>query len=189
MQFSYKNNILKIDNGDHYYTTDIKQEMFPEEIRDNFEEIIEQSFINYSDTTYNVTHEFNNFNNENNNFNKENNIFTIFFNYLQKPFSFKRIIEFKMNYHMKDFKDYTNERIEKLESTIGKLESTIEELKVMFTVKKDEPTINDEEEDEEDDDDEDSEEQVEVQLPVTKGGKKVTAVVQMRGGRQVVSKK
>ena len=185
MQFSYKNNILKIDNGDHYYTTDIKQEMFPEEIRDNFEEIIEQSFINYSDATYNVTHEFNNFN-------KENNIFTIFFNYLQKPFSFKRIIEFKMNYHMKDFKDYTNERIEKLENTIGKLESTIEELKVMFTVKKEEPTacINDEDDEEEDDeDDEDSEEQVEVQLPVTKGGKKVTAVVQMRGGRQVVSKK
>ena len=61
----------------------------------------------------------------------------------------------------------------------------------MVAVKKDEATacINDEDNEEEDEEeDEDSEEQVEVQMPA-KGGKKVTAVVQMRGGRQVVSKK
>lgn len=54
MQFTLKNNTIKIDNGDHYYTGEISPEMFPEEIRDNYEEIINQSFENYSDDKYSV---------------------------------------------------------------------------------------------------------------------------------------
>jgi hypothetical protein len=176
MQFSYKNNLLKIDNGDHYYTAEVKQEMFPEEIRDNYEEIIEQSFINYSDATYSVSHEFNNFD-------KDNNIISITFNFTQKPFTFKRLIEFKMIYHLKDYKDYTNERIEKLEASNIELKNMVEELKSKI----DNLLLNKNDTEEEEDEEEEEEEEEEV-VPV-KGGKKVPTVVQMRGGKQVTAKK
>jgi hypothetical protein len=136
MQFSYENNIIKIDNGDHYYTTKVKQEMFPEEIQDNYEKIIKQSFVNYSEASYNVTHEFN----------KNNNIFTIILNYVEKPFT-PYYFEYKMNYHMKDYKDYTYERIEatnkelkleikELNKIVSSIKKTIEQLKIETVINK-----------------------------------------------------
>ena len=170
MQFILKNNTIKIDNGDHYYTGDVTPEMFPEEIRDNYEEIINQSFENYSDDKYNVTLTLN--------LDEVIHQIIINFQYKVKPFSFKRSIVIPIIYHFKDFKDYTNERIEKLENEIKDLREIIS---VLMECKNDNKIDDSTEED----DEEEEEEIVEVQC---KGGKKIPAVVQMKNGRQVVRK-
>jgi hypothetical protein len=188
MQFTLKNNTIKIDNGDHYYTGEISSEMFPEEIRDNYEQIINQSFENYSDDKYSVSIV--------NNFDIKDPSFTINFQYNVKPFTFKRNILIPVVYHLKDFQDYTNERIEKLDNEVATLRSLVESLL--------NKNIIDDEQEEEDSDLEDndstlSEEEI-VEVPV-KGGKRVPVVVQMKGldpegsvrplgrGRQVAAKK
>jgi len=188
MQFTLKNNTIKIDNGDHYYTGEISSEMFPEEIRDNYEEIINQSFENYSDDKYSVSIV--------NNFDIKDPSFTINFQYNVKPFTFKRNILIPVVYHLKDFQDYTNERIEKLDNEVATLRSLVESLLNKNTI--------DDEQEEEDSDLEDndstlSEDEI-VEVPV-KGGKRVPVVVQMKGldpegsvrplgrGRQVAAKK
>jgi len=176
MQFTLKNNTIKIDNGDHYYTGDISSEMFPEEIRDNYEEIVNQSFENYSDDKYSVSIV--------NNFDLKDPSFTINFQYNVKPFTFKRNILIPVVYHLKDFQDYTNERIEKLDNEVATLRSLVESLLNKNTIDDDD---DDNEEEEEDDDSTLSEEEI-VEVPV-KGGKKVPVVVQMKSGRQVVAKK
>jgi len=96
-------------------------------------------------------------------------------------------------YHLKDFQDYTNERIEKLDNEVATLRSLVESLL-------NKNTIDDDDNEEEDDDDDStlSEEEI-VEVPV-KGGKRVPVVVQMKGldsegsvrplgRRQVVAKK
>ena len=120
MQMTLKNNNLKIDNGDHYYTGEISPEMFPEEIRDNYEEIVNQSFENYSDDKYSVSII--------NTCDLKNPSFTINFQYNVKPFTFKRNIIIPVVYHLKDFQDYTNERIEKLDNEVANLKSMVESL-------------------------------------------------------------
>jgi len=175
MQYTLKNNTIKIDNGDHYYTGDVTPDMFPEEIRDNYEEIINQSFENYSDDKYNVTLTLN----------LDGTVpqIIIYFQYKVKPFSFKRSILIPIIYHLKDFKDYTNERIEKLENEIKDLKEIIS----VLMESKDDNKIDDTTEDsEEDSNDEEKEEHV-VEIPI-KGGKKIPAVVQMKNGRQVIRK-
>jgi len=169
MQFTLKNNKLKIDNGDHYYTGDISSEIFPEEIRDNYEEIVNQSFENYSDDKYSVSIV--------NNFDIKDPSFTINFQYNVKPFTFKRNILIPVVYHLKDFQDYTNERIEKLDNEVATLRSLVESLLNKNTI--------DEDSDLEDDDSTLSEEEI-VEVPV-KGGKRVPVVVQMK--KQVAAKK
>ena len=174
MQFTLKNNTLKIDNGDHYYTGEISSEMFPEEIRDNYEEIVNQSFENFSDDKYSVSIV--------NTCDLKNPSFTINFHYNVKPFTFKRNIIIPVVYHLKDFQDYTNERIEKLDNEVATLRSLVESLL-------NKNTIDDDDDDEEEDSDSTlSEEDEIVEVPV-KGGKKVPVVVQMKSGRQVVAKK
>ena len=165
MQFNYNKSTLKIDNGDHYYTALVTEEMFPEEIRDNFEEIIQQSFNNYSDTQYSVTHSF------------ENNTFTIHFNYKVKPFTFKRNVVINMDHHLKDYKDYTNERIEKLEAQVKMLTSQLESVTNKLNMLVDDNTDTEEENDTDEDDDDDnvSEEAPSILAKVvTKTTKKVT---------------
>jgi hypothetical protein len=185
MQFTLKNNKLKIDNGDHYYTGDISSEMFPEEIRDNYEEIVNQSFENYSDDKYSVSIV--------NNFDVTAPSFTINFQYNLKPFTFKRNILIPVVYHLKDFQDYTNERIEKLDKEVATLRSLVESLL-------NKNTIDDEEDSDLEDNDSTLSEDEIVEVPV-KGGKRVPVVVQMKGldhegsvrplgrGKQVVAKK
>jgi hypothetical protein len=174
MQFTLKNNKLKIDNGDHYYTGDISSEMFPEEIRDNYEEIVNQSFENYSDDKYSVSIV--------NNFDVTAPSFTINFQYNVKPFTFKRNILIPVVYHLKDFQDYTNERIEKLDNEVATLRSLVESLLNKNTIDDDE---DNEDSDLEDNDSTLSEEEI-VEVPV-KGGKRVPVVVQMK--KQVAAKK
>jgi len=173
MQFTLKNNKLKIDNGDHYYTGDISSEIFPEEIRDNYEEIVNQSFENYSDDKYSVSIV--------NNCDVINPSFSINFQYNVKPFTFKRNILIPVVYHLKDFQDYTNERIEKLDNEVATLRSLVESLLNKNTIDDE----DDEDSDLEDNDSTLSEEEI-LEVPV-KGGKKVPVVVQMK--KQIAAKK
>ena len=101
------------------------------------------------------------------------------FQYKVKPFSFKRSISIPIVYHLKDYKDYTNERIEKLENEIKDLRETIS---VLMESKNDNKIDDSTEDSEEDSNDEEI-----VEIPI-KGGKKIPAVVQMKNGRQVVRK-
>jgi len=173
MQYTLKNNIIKIDNGDHYYSGEVLSEIFPEEIRDNYEEIINQSFENYSDDKYTVT--------LTNNFNDNFNQIIINFQYKVKPFSFKRSIIIPVTYHLKDFKDYTNERIEKLENEIVSLKELISKLMK-------ENIINNQIDDSNDEEDNDDEEEEIIEIPI-KGKGKMSTVVHMKNGRQVIKNK
>lgn len=179
MLFTIKDNTLKIDMGDHYYTGQITQELFPEEIRDNFMDILQKSFVDFTDDDYSVTNNFD-----------DKNIYVINFSYKAKPFSFKRKIDIPVTKHDKDFKDYTNERIEKLELMINVLFEEVKQLKetknLISDEKEDESEKKEYEEDSEDEEDSDVE-NVQI-MTKTKGGKKVPAVVQMKNGRQVVKK-
>jgi hypothetical protein len=183
MLFTIKDNLLKIDMGDHYYQGKIFQDLFPEEIKDNYLDILNQSFIDFTDDEYSVTKNFD-----------DKNVYIINFCYKSKPFSFKRKIEIPVTKHEKDFKDYTNERIEKLESIVNKLSQELDSFKLSKEnlnkeiLIKEEEDENEEENEEESDSDKESETE-EVHIPITaKGGKKVAAVVQMKNGRQVVKK-
>jgi hypothetical protein len=181
MLFTIKDNLLKIDMGDHYYQGKIIQDLFPEEIKDNYIDILQNSFIDYVDDDYSVTKNFD-----------DKNYYVINFSFKAKPFSFKRKIEIPVTIHEKDFKDYTNERIEKLETLVNKLCQEVESLKLSkeSLIKEendeDEGSVNEDSVNE----DSDSDSQVEdIQIPITvKGGRKIPAVVQMKNGRQVVKK-
>ena len=166
MQMTLKNNNLKIDNGDHYYTGEISPEMFPEEIRDNYEEIVNQSFENYSDDKYSVSII--------NTCDLKNPSFTINFQYNVKPFTFKRNIIIPVVYHLKDFQDYTNERIEKLDNEVANLKSMVESL-LNKNIIEDETESDVEYEEEEEE-----EEEEKITAVIVKGGKKVTPVVQIK---------
>jgi hypothetical protein len=180
MLYTLKNNTIKIDMGDHYYSGEVIPEMFPEEIRDNYLEIVEQSFNDYSDEQCSVSHLF------------ENKEYIINFTYKSKPFCFKRTIKITMEQTMKDFRDYTNERIEGLENQIAELKQMVIELKdekfalQMIRDTNSEDEDDDEEEDEEEDDEEKEEEKepVNTKAVLTKGGKKVAAVVQLATQRK-----
>ena len=180
MQYTLKNNIIKIDNGDHYYTGEVNDYMFPEEIRDNYVEIINQSFENFSDDKTSIT--------LTNNFDDDNCQITIEFQYKVKPFSFKRSIVIPVFYHLKDFKDYTNERIEKLENEISSLKELItvlmEEKNNNSNKIDDEEEEEEEEEDEEEEDEEEEEERpIELVIPVKKTTR---TVVQTKNGKQLI---
>lgn len=174
MQFLLKGDTLKVDNGDHYWHGKVTSELFPEEIRDNYTDIIEKSFINYSNDEYSVTNNYEN-----------KNLYVINFHYKAKPFTFKRTIEIPMEYCLKDYQDYTNERIELLEKTVSDLQSKLEAVSLEFVQYKLQQNAMIEDEEEEESEEEDSEEE-EVEVPVTtKGGKRVTTTVKMKNGRQV----
>lgn len=173
MQFKIKNDTLIIDEDDHYWVGVINPNDFPEEIRDNYLDIIQKSFDNFIDEEYSVTRNF-----------EDTSRYIINFHYKSKPFSFKRTIEIPMMLKDKDFKDYTNERIEKLEEEIKKLHETFQVLQLSIQQKSE--LIEDEEEEEEEDDEESS---VEVEVPIkTKGGKAVSSTVKLKNGRQTVCK-
>ena len=160
MLFTIKDNTLKIDMGDHYYTGQINPELFPEEIRDNYMDILRESFVEIFSDEYSVTNNFD-----------DKNFYVINFSYNTKPFCFKRKIEIPVTRQEKDFKDYTNERIEKLELLVNSL---IEDMK---NLKESDENESDEDESNEDE----SDEEVEI-VKNTKGGKKVP-VAQMKNSR------
>lgn len=176
MHYTLKNNTIKIDMGDHYYSGEVIPEMFPEEIRDNYLEIVEQSFNDYSDDQCSVSHLF------------ENKEYIINFTYKSKPFCFKRNIKITMEQTMKDFRDYTNERIESLENQIEQLKKLVFELKdekmALQIIRDSNSEDEDEDEEEEDEEEEDKREPVNTKATIVKGGKKVNAVVQLAPQRK-----
>jgi len=120
MQFSYNNNIIKIDCGAYYYAGSATKDKFPKELKDNYEDIINKSFDNYEDEYYSISHSFD----ENN-----SSIYCIHFNYFREPIKMEHKIVFFMNHYLKDYKDYTNDRFEKLENLVEKLETSIDKLR------------------------------------------------------------
>jgi hypothetical protein len=181
MQFTLKNNTIKIDNGDHYYTGDICSEMFPEEIRDNYLDIIEKSFNNFTDEEYSVLRDF-----------EDTGRYIINFHYKSKPFSFKRTIEIPMALKEKDFKDYTNERIEKLEEQIKKLNESFQTVQLSIQQKSEMLEDNDEDDDEEEEEEEEEEDASSVEVPIkpvvpikARGGKVVEPIFTVNNSRKV----
>ena len=119
MHFSYNNNIIKIDCGPYYYAGSATKDRFPKELKDNYEDIINKSFDNYEDEYYSITHSFDE---------KNSSIYSIHFNYFKEPIKMEHTIVIFMTHYLKDYKDYTNDRFEKLENLVDKLENTIEKL-------------------------------------------------------------
>jgi hypothetical protein len=180
MHFKIKNDTLIIDEDDHYWTGIINQFDFPEEIRDNYLDIIEKSFDNFINEEYSVTRNFEDPSKE------DTTIYIINFHYKSKPFSFKRTIEIPMMLKNKDFKDYTNERIEKLEEEIKKLHETFQTLQLnidkkieMLQVDKEEEEVEEGEEEVEEEgeegEEEEEEEEEEVEVPIKMKGVKLIA--------------
>jgi hypothetical protein len=158
MHFKIKNDTLIIDEDDHYWSGIINQFDFPEEIRDNYLDIIEKSFDNFIDEEYSVTRNF-----------EDTTKYVINFHYKSKPFSFKRSIEIQMTLKNKDFKDYTNERIEKLEEEIKKLHEIFQTLQLNIDKKIEMLQVDKEDDDEdkeEEEEEEDEESSVEVEIPI-----------------------
>ena len=157
MQLTYNNNQIKIDNGDHYYTGLIKKESFPENLRSDFEDIIEKSFNDFSDDNYTVIHSMS----------EDNKEYIIDFKFICKPVTIKELIKINLTRHDKDFKDYINERIEKLEKENILLKEKISEL-ANIILKKDETEENDEEVEDEEQSEEDQSEPEETKFIIAK---------------------
>ena len=180
MQLTYNNNQIKIDNGDHYYIGLIKKESFPENLRSDFEDIIEKSFINFSDDNYTVIHSLS----------EDNKEYIIDFKFICKPVTIKELIKINLTRHDKDFKDYINERIEKLENENVLLKERIAELEsiVPKTAEKgEEGDAEDAEEGEEQSEEEQSEPE-ETKFIIAKS-KTVTKKVEPVKGAKTTNKK
>jgi len=116
MQLTYNNNKLKIDNGDHYYLGIINKDDFPDIISNDYEDIIVKSFNNFTNETTNIS------------YNIVDDNFIIYFEYNSKPLKFSESIKIKISRFDKDFKDYINERIEKIENENKEIKMKLAEL-------------------------------------------------------------
>ena len=122
MLFTYSNNTIKIDNNDHYFVGKVEQSAFPEIIRDEYEDIIMKSFNDYSDATMDVKKKFT----------EPYQEYIIEFSYHQKPIFFSSSITVVIEKHQKDFKDYMNERMVKLEEQIEFLNNKVKEQELII---------------------------------------------------------
>jgi len=151
MQLTYneEKNQLKIDNGDHYYFATVTKNDFPSIISDDYIDIINKSFDNFSDENTSVK------------YNLTEDTYIINFDYNCKPIKISETIKIKIVRHEKDFKDYTNERIEKLELKIVELTTGISKIATMLekklNIKEMSNAVESEIEDGEEDEDSDKE--------------------------------
>jgi len=178
MHITYFNNTLKIDNGDHYYTGQVTKSMFPESIADEFEDIIVKSFDDFSDDNTNIKHTIN------------ETEYIIEFKFISKLLKLSETIKINIFRKEKDFKDYINERIEKLEKDNQELKDKMTELEAII-LKKDEELKKLEDYDEDDDEDDEPEE-IKFVSAVVKGNtsissKTVPASKPSRGGKKVAT--
>jgi hypothetical protein len=118
MLFTYSNNTIKIDNNDHYFIGKVDKSIFPEIIREEYEEIIQKSFDNYVNIDMSVENVFQDPHQE----------YVINFSYHSKPIFFNTSIKIPLEKHQKDFKDYMNERMVKLEEQVATLTLKLESL-------------------------------------------------------------
>ena len=122
MLFTYSNNVLTIDNNDHYFRGKVDKSSFPDIIKEEYEEIIKKSFNNYSNDEMSIE----------NNFIEPYEEYIINFSYHSKPIFFKASIIISLEKHQKDFKDYMNERMEKLEEQIKFLNNKVIEQELLI---------------------------------------------------------
>ena len=166
MLFTYSNNVLKIDNNDHYFCGNVDKSSFPEIIKEEYEEIIEKSFNNYSNNEMSIKNEFI----------EPYEEYKINFSYHYKPIFFKASIIISLEKHQKDFKDYINERMVRLEEHVVKLEKQINELNInsKLTNKakeieyEEDSEIEDSSEEEQEEEQEEEEEEIIIPLPKSK---------------------
>ena len=167
MLFTYSNNVLTIDNNDHYFRGNVDKSSFPDIIKEEYEEIIEKSFNNYSNNEMSIENEFI----------EPYEEYKINFSYHSKPIFFKASIIISLEKHQKDFKDYMNERMVRLEEHVVELEKQIKELIINSKLtnkskeieyEKDSETDNSSEEEEEE------EEEKEIIIPPPKSKVKNT---------------
>ena len=157
MLFTYSNNVLKIDNNDHYFHGNVDKSSFPDIIKEEYEEIIIKSFTNISNNEMDISQIFK----------EPYNEYIINFSYHSKPIFFETSIIIPLERHQKDFKDYMNERMVKLEEQILTLSIKLESLSSNLINNKEEDDDEDNEE-EEDDDEDDSEEEEKIIIPPPK---------------------
>ena len=164
MLFTYSNNVLKIDNNDHYFYGNVDDSSFPDIIKEEYEEIIIKSFTNISNNEMDISQIFI----------EPYNEYIIKFSYHSKPIFFETSIIIPLERHQKDFKDYMNERMVKLEEQILTLSIKLESLSSNLINKKKEDKEKIEEDDDEDEDneeendEEDSEEEEKIIIPPPK---------------------
>ena len=118
MLFTYSNNVLTIDNNDHYFRGNVDKSSFPDIIKEEYEEIIKKSFNNYSNNEMSVKNEFI----------EPYEEYKINFSYHSKPIFFNASIIISLEKHQKDFKDYMIERMVKMEEQIEFLNNKVNEL-------------------------------------------------------------
>lgn len=163
MLFTYSNNVLTIDNNDHYFRGNIDKSSFPDIIKEEYEEIIKKSFNNYSNNEMSIENEFS----------EPYDEYKINFLYHSKPIFFNTSIIISLEKHQKDFKDYMNERMIKLEEHIVKLEEQIKELninsKLTNKAKEIEYEKDSEIEDSSEEEEEDEKEEIIIPPPKSKG--------------------
>ena len=140
MHITYNNNELRIDNGDHYYIGQVTKTMFPEIISNDYEDIIEKSFNDFTDETTTIKHTI------------TDQQYIIDFKFVCKPLKISEVIKINITRKDKDFKDYVIERIEKLENENKELKIKLAELATI--VLKSEDSTNDDDEEDEDDEEE-----------------------------------
>jgi hypothetical protein len=122
MLFTYSNNVLTIDNNDHYFRGKVDKSSFPDIIKEEYEEIIKKSFNNYCNDEMSIENEFI----------EPYEEYKINFSYHSKPIFFKASIIISLEKHQKDFKDYMNERMEKLEEQIEFLNNKVREQELLI---------------------------------------------------------
>jgi len=122
MLFTYSNNVLTIDNNDHYFRGKVDKSSFPDIIKEEYEEIIKKSFNNYCNDEMSIENEFI----------EPYEEYKINFSYHSKPIFFKASIIISLEKHQKDFKDYMNERMEKLEEQIKFLNNKVIEQELLI---------------------------------------------------------
>ena len=167
MLFTYSNNVLTIDNKDHYFRGNVDKSSFPDIIKDEYEEIIEKSFNNYSNNQMSIENEFI----------EPYEEYKINFSYHSKPIFFKASIIISLEKHQKDFKDYMNERMVRLEELVVGLEEQIKELNInsKLTNKnkeieyEEDSDIEDSSEEEEEEEEKEEEEEIIIPPPKSKG--------------------
>jgi hypothetical protein len=165
MLFTYSNNVLKIDNNDHYFCGKVDKSSFPEIIKEEYEEIIKKSFNNYSNNEMSIENEFI----------EPYEEYKINFSYHSKPIFFNASIIISLEKHQKDFKDYMNERMVRLEEHVVKLEEQIKELNIKLEPNKSkieyekDSEIEDSSEEEEEEEQEEEQEEIIIPPPKSKG--------------------
>jgi hypothetical protein len=122
---------ITIDNDDHYFVGPVDPDIFPSMIRNKYEDIIAKSFTEYTDSSMKISHEF------------DESVYKIIFNFNSDLLVFNEVIKIPIERVQKDYKDYINERITRLEDKLSSLSTKLEN--VVLSVSKQQEETSEEE--------------------------------------------